>query len=119
MAKLRSVPASPAIAPVPLQETDSLTISEFADLFGFPASAVLAAVERQRNTINKPFYSIPDLALRWRCSRATVYATIAESEFKILDLARTGNDKGKRLIPAAVVEKIEKARMRRLNEAAA
>ena len=103
----------------PFQETDSLTISQFADLFGFPASAVLTAIERQRGTLNKPYYSISDLALRWRCSRATVYAVLKESEFKVLDLAVEGKAKGKKLISASVVEKIEKARMRVLTETAA
>ena len=121
--KLRSVPASPANAPAslikPLQETDSLTIAQFADLFGFPASAVLTAIERHRNTLNKPYYSIPDLAVRWRCSRATVYGVLKESEFKVLDLAVDGNEKGKKLISACVVGKIEKARMHALTETAA
>lgn len=97
-------------SPAPLKETDSLKISEFADLFGFPASAVLAAVERQRRSFTQPFYSIPELARRWRCSRATVYAVLHESEFGVLDLARKGKKKGKKSIPAHVVEKIEKMR---------
>ncbi len=63
-------------SPTPLKETDSLKISEFADLFGFPAVAVIQAVERQRRSYTQPYYSIPDLAQRWRCSRATVYAVL-------------------------------------------
>jgi hypothetical protein len=34
-----------------------------------------------------------------------------KSEFKVLSLAREGKDKGKKLIPAATVEKIEQSRM--------
>lgn len=105
-------------SPVPLKETDSLKISEFADLFGFPASAVIIALERQRRAMNKAYYSLPDLAKRWGCSRATVYAVLRESEFKILDLARTGKNKGKKLVASHVVEKIEKARMRTLEDVA-
>jgi hypothetical protein len=105
-------------SPTPLKATDSLKIFEFADLFGFPASAVLTAIERQRRTINKPYYSIPDLKWRWNCSRATVYAVLRESEYKILDLARPGKKKGPKGIPAHVVEQIEKDRMRPLEDAA-
>jgi hypothetical protein len=113
----------PAQAPAPsiksLQETDSLTISQFADLFGFPASAVLAAIENNSKAIKKPFYSIPDLAARWDCSRATVYSVLKESEFKVLNLARRNTDKGKKLVPAAIVEQIERFRMQSLTETAA
>lgn len=102
-----------------LKETDSFTVAEFADLFGFPASAVLAAIENNRKAIKKPFYSIPDLAARWDCSRATVYSVFKESEFKVLNLARRNKNKGKKLIPAAIVEQIERSRMRTLTETAA
>ncbi len=95
----------------PLTPQDSLTVSEFAELFGFPPSAIITAIERQRGSLTKRYYSIQDLRDRWRCSRATVYAVLNESEFKVLNLAREGKTKGKKLIPAAVVEKIEKSRI--------
>jgi hypothetical protein len=50
----------------PLTPQDSLTITEFAELFGFPASAIIIAIERQRGSLTKPFYSIQDLRDRWR-----------------------------------------------------
>jgi hypothetical protein len=103
----------------PLTVDDRLTVAEFSDLFGFPASAVLAAIERNRQAVNRPFYSIPDLAKRWTCSRATVYNVLHEAEFKLLDLRRAGRDKGKWSVPAAVVEHIEQSRMRVLPEAEA
>jgi len=99
---------------VPSKVTDSLSVSEFADLFGFPASAVVAAIEHHRAALKKPFYSIPELARRWNCSRATVYNVLRESEFKLLDLSRKGKNKGHWNVPAAVVEHIERSRMRAL-----
>lgn len=57
----------------------------------------------------QPFYSIPELAARWRCSRSSVYDEIRGE--KILDFAAPGH-RGKKLVPAAVVEKIESAHMR-------
>ena len=108
-------------SPVPtvpgrIKATDNLTVSEFADLFGFPASAVVAAIERNRAAIKKPFYTIPDLARRWNCSRATVYHILRESEFKLFDMTRKGKRKGHWNVPAAVVEGIEQSRMRALPE---
>ena len=98
----------------PLTTEDHFSIEEFAGLFGFPAEAILVAMERNRSAINKPFYSIPDLARRWCCSRATVYTILRESEFKLLDMRRTKKGKGKWNVPSAVVEQIEKSRMRSL-----
>ena len=107
---------SRVLSQAPVQKTDKLTVAEFADIFGFPVPAMIAAIERKRTAISKPFYTIPDLAIRWNCSRATVYNVLREAESKLLNLTRKGKDKGKWLIPAAVVERIEQARMESLPE---
>jgi hypothetical protein len=57
----------------------------------------------------RAFFSIPDLAERWRCSRGTVYNVIRGE--KVLDFATPGH-KGKKLVPAEVVRAIEKSKMR-------
>ena len=57
----------------------------------------------------QPFYTIPELSARWRCSRATVY-NILRGE-KVLDFAALGR-KGKKLVPADVVCAIEERKMR-------
>ena len=51
-------------SPKALTPEDTFSISEFADLFGFMPAAMLAAIERQRGSYTKPFYSIEDLADR-------------------------------------------------------
>jgi hypothetical protein len=102
----------------PLTTEDHLSVAEFADLFGFPAEAILSALERNCSAISKPFYSIPDLARRWCCSRASVYAILRESEFKLLDMRQRKKAKGKWNVPRAVVEQIEKSRMRSMPEKA-
>jgi len=56
-----------------------------------------------------PFFSIPELAVRWRCSRATVYNLIRGE--KIVDFAAPGHP-GKELVPAAIVSRIEESSMR-------
>jgi hypothetical protein len=57
----------------------------------------------------RPFFSIRDLAERWRCSRASVYNQIRGE--KVLDFATNGR-KGHKLVPLDVVLKIERARMK-------
>jgi hypothetical protein len=55
------------------------------------------------------YFSISDLAGRWRCSRGTVYNMIRGE--RVLDFAAPGR-RGKKLIPADVVSRIEQRRMR-------
>lgn len=57
----------------------------------------------------QPYFSIRDLAERWRCSRASVYNQIRGE--KVLDFATNGR-KGHKLVPLDVVLKIERVRMR-------
>ena len=57
----------------------------------------------------RPFFSIADLAERWRCSRASVYNRIRGE--KVVDFAAKGK-KGQKLVPLEVVLKIEATRVR-------
>ena len=107
-----------ASAPQVTAESDQLTIAQFADLFGFPPAAVLEAVQRNQRVINKPFDSIPDLASRWCMSRASVYNVLREHEARIVDFAGSGRTKGKKVVYADVVERIEKQRTKPIEEAA-
>lgn len=102
---------------VPVVPSDKLSIAELADIFGFPVPALVEAINRNRQAIKKPLYSIPELAKRWNCSRATVYNILRESESKLLNLSRQDRGKGKWNVPAAVVERIEQSRMEALPEA--
>jgi hypothetical protein len=103
--------SSKSVVASPIKITDCISISKLADALGLPTSALVAAVERNQQSIKKPFYSIPDLADRWNCSRATVYNTLKESEFKLLNLTRKDKKKGHWNVPASVVERIEQSRM--------
>jgi len=55
-----------------------------------------------------PYYSISDLAKRWRCSRGTVYNVIRGE--RVLNFAAAGH-RGKKLIPAEVVRHIEQRKL--------
>lgn len=99
---------------------DKFTITEFADVLGFPVQALIAIIEQNRGAIRKPFYNISELAERWNCSRATVYNVLRETEFKVLNVAgKASTQRDCWRIPASVVERIEQSRMNRLPEVAA
>lgn len=110
----------PGLVRASLTESDSVSLKEFSDLFGFPVQALIVAIERNRGALKKPFYSIADLAQRWVCSRGTVYNVLAEHEGSALELIAPHGKKnrGKRSIPASTVERIERARIVRINQAA-
>jgi predicted DNA-binding protein (UPF0251 family) len=52
------------------------------------------------------YYSIPDLAQRWRCSRGTVYNRLRFARAKVLDFSAAGR-KSKKLVPALTVFQLE------------
>ncbi len=68
-------------------------------------------LRRQSESVEPAFYSFSELARRWRCSRASVYNRLRGET--VLDFARPGR-RGKKLIPAATVERIEQRHLRRL-----
>ena len=99
---------------------EKFTVAEFADLLGFPITALNAIIKKNRTAIKKPFYNISELADRWNISRAQVYNILREAEFKVLNTAsKNSEERQSWRIPASVVEKIEQSRMERLPEVAA
>jgi hypothetical protein len=63
---------------------------------------------RAANSVRQ-FFSIPELAERWRCSRGSVYNRLRGQ--LVVDFAARGR-KGHKLVPADVVLKIERAHLR-------
>jgi len=74
-----------------------------------PLETVCQSVGQEQLQIEPRYFSIPELAERWRCSRATIYNVIRGE--KALDFAAPGR-KGRKLVPAEVVRKIEQRRTR-------
>jgi hypothetical protein len=108
--KSRIAGATPVNAPARqknLTVQDSLTISEVADLFGFPASAVIQAVQAQRLKLRKPFYTYRELAERWDVSIGSIYNILEKYGAKVVDLL-PGKTRGIKRVPVAIVERIEK-----------
>jgi len=62
---------------------------------------------------SQEYYSMADLANRWRCSRGTVYNRLRAEGAQVLDFAPQGK-KGSKVVPAAAIKQIEARNMRRL-----
>jgi hypothetical protein len=72
-------------------------------------AAPATETSHRSSVLAQPFYSIPELAERWRCSRASVYNQLRGE--KVVDFAASGR-KGHKLVPFEVVLKIERAHLR-------
>ena len=59
------------------------------------------------------FFSIRELAQRWRCSRGSVYNRLRASGAKVVDFASAGK-RGSKLVPSSVVREIETRHFKRL-----
>jgi hypothetical protein len=82
-----------------------------ANTFG---KGLLPDVPRRDNANRQqPFYSIPELAVRWRCSRGTVYNRLRFARAKVLDFASAGK-KGKKLVLASTIFQIESKHLKAL-----
>ena len=69
--------------------------------------------QRQTAQVNQDFFSIGELAQRWRCSRGTVYNRLRATGAKVLDFATSGK-RGRKVVPSAVVIQLETRNMKRL-----
>jgi hypothetical protein len=96
------------------QKADGVVpISDVASLFGLAEEAVLEMLERRRAPIRQDFFSIGELANRWRCSRGTVYNRLRSTGAKVLDFSAPGR-KGKKVVSADAVLQIESKKMKKL-----
>jgi hypothetical protein len=89
-------------APVKSSSTNSdrlFSLAEVASALGCSEDAVIGLIGRSRPGTTY-FFSISELATRWRCSRATVYNRLRAVGAKVLDFAPSGK-KGKKGDPSA------------------
>jgi hypothetical protein len=84
-----------------------LSISEYADLFGFPAEAVLAAVQAQSHKLLKPWYTFQELAVRWNMTPQNVYNVMREYDAKV-SYFTGGKTRGKPQVSRDTVARIER-----------
>jgi|HubBroStandDraft_2_1064218.scaffolds.fasta_scaffold57941_4 hypothetical protein len=86
-------------------QSENLSVSQIAALFGMPESAVRARIASRGEP--QAFFSIQELADRWRCSRGTVRNRLRASGARVLDFSTAPGQRSKKAIPAAIVFQIE------------
>jgi hypothetical protein len=86
--------------------TKLISVSEVASLFGYSEDVVLQMIDRHSKSTRQEFFSIAELAIRWRCSRGTIYNRLRLAGVKVLDFGVAGG-KSKKLVAAAVVLSLE------------
>lgn len=67
----------------------------------------------QNDPLIQEYYSVADLACRWRCSRGTVYNRLRAEGAQVLDFAPRGK-KGRKVVSVAVIKQIEARNTKRL-----
>lgn len=77
-------------------------------------AAVLGALQQKHGPPSE-FYSIGDLASRWRCSRGTVYNRLRSSGAKSLDFTTKNQSRSKKAIARSVVLQIEEKHTKRIS----
>ena len=83
------------------------------DTPGRVAAVPMIPMQTARTQAVQEYFSIPELAERWRCSRGTVYNRLRAVGCEILDFAPRGK-KGKKVVRAKTVFRIEERYTRRL-----
>ena len=97
--------------PAPSPTTARFTISEFAALLGLEENVIHDRITRGPE--RQEYYSIGELAARWRVSRGTVYNRLRSAGAKVLDFAAPGG-RSKKAVRASVVSQIEARKTKRL-----
>ena len=83
-----------------------VSVSEVASLFGYSEDDVLQMINRRSQPLGQEFFSIGEIARRWRCSRGTVYNRLRFAKVKVLDFGVNGR-RSKKVVPSAVVLQLE------------
>jgi predicted DNA-binding transcriptional regulator AlpA len=91
-----------------------LSVSEVASLFGVSDAVILEMLDRGNTPLRQEYFSIKELAARWRCSRATIYNRLRQVGAKVLDFS-VQDKKSKKAVPASVVTQIENKQTKRLS----
>lgn len=67
-------------------------------------------VNHDSERTQQEFFSMSELAQRWRCSRGTVYNRLRAVGAKVLDFAPRGK-RGKKVVPIRTILEVERSRM--------
>jgi hypothetical protein len=86
--------------------------SELAALLEIHENAIRATIVAHGQN-QQEYYSIRDLAIRWRVSRGTVYNRLRSAGAKVLDFSAPGK-RSKKAVHVSVILQIEAQKTRRL-----
>ena len=93
-------------------------IGELAQLQAFAQLRLTGPVPEQAiiqpDTSRAEFFSVDDIAARWRCSRGTVYNRLRSAGGLSLDFSSKKQTRSKRSIPRSVVLQIEEKYTKRI-----
>jgi len=89
-----------------------LVISELAVLLGIQESVIRETIAVHGQD-RQQYYSIGELAIRWRVSRGTVYNRLRLAGAKVLDFSSPGK-RSKKTVHVSVIRQIEAQRTRKL-----
>ncbi len=95
----------------PLREYPNQTADLLSRTPGNRLSRIPTPVQRDAGP--QAFFSVPELAQRWRCSRGTVYNRLRRARVKVLDFALRGK-KGKKVVAVKTVLQVEERWTKRL-----
>jgi hypothetical protein len=87
------------------------SIAQIAMLFGLSERIIRQRIAGTPSP--SEYFSIAEVAARWRCSRGTVYSRLRAIGAKVLDFSPS-NKRGKKVVAAKVVFQIEQSKMKRL-----
>jgi hypothetical protein len=88
-----------------------LSVSEFASLLGIEEGVLRERITRGQ--AEQEYFSIAELAERWRCSRGTVYNRLRAVGAAVLDFGAPGK-KCRKAVAAKIVLQIESRKTKRL-----
>jgi hypothetical protein len=92
-----------------------IPLSHIASAFGLPETSVADLIDGRKHRVSarQEFYSIDELAERWRCSRGTVYNRLRGAGAKVLDFSAPGK-RSRKAVSANTILEIENRRTKRL-----
>jgi len=92
-----------------------LPLSHIGSSLGLPetSGAGLIDTRKHRAPAQREFYSIAEVAERWRCSRGTVYNRLRAAGASVLDFS-AGGARSRKAVSASTILQIENRMTRRL-----
>jgi predicted DNA-binding transcriptional regulator AlpA len=83
----------------------------WATKHGIIVASAIASNHHEETKTPAPFFTIKELAERWRISRPTVYTRLQKLGIKVVDLS-PGTVRGRKVIPRSVILEVESRQLK-------